>query len=85
MKPREEMKDWIIEALTDLGGSAAFIDVYKYIWKNYEAVIMSGGDEWILRWQYELSHAASGLRKGPSRRLRDRKHDGCPPGVWALK
>lgn len=85
MKPRHELKDMALEAVRHLGGSAHYMDVYKYIWSHYHAKLTTSGDEWFYRWQYELSHAASLLSSGPSRVLKNQKDDGCPSGIWALK
>lgn len=84
MKPRDEMKPWIIEALRALGGAAPYIEVYKFVWTNYRSRILRGGDYWVLRWQYELSFAASELRKGSGRQLKNNDSDRCPKGIWAL-
>lgn len=83
MKPRVELQRILLDALDELDGGAHYMDVYKFIWKNHHAKLTSSGDEWFYRWQYELSHAASNLRKGPGRKLKN-KDDGCPRARWEL-
>lgn len=42
MATRENMKKWVVEALTSVGGTAWPKDVAKYVWDNYEIEIRGG-------------------------------------------
>ncbi|MCU7886229.1 MAG: hypothetical protein KZQ82_18725 [Candidatus Thiodiazotropha sp. (ex Lucinoma annulata)] len=78
---RDILKTWLIPALTALGGSAHYLDVYKNIWSHHKYDISNNGDMFFYRWQYELSHAAAKLRKEGVME----KDAVLPKGVWALK
>ena len=57
MASREDMKAWVVTALTSLGGKAWPSDVAKYIWDNYEAELRRSG-KLLYTWQYDVRWAA---------------------------
>lgn len=77
---RNLCKSWIVPALKSVGGSAHYIEVYKYIWKHHESDIVAAGDLAFYRWQYELSHAATELRKAGTMKEAKKPSD----GIWAI-
>lgn len=59
---RDDLEDFIVEALKANGGSAPLIDVCKYVWSNHEQDIRLAGDLFYT-WQYDIRWAATRLRK----------------------
>jgi hypothetical protein len=47
MAERSFLKDWVVEALKELGGSASLLDVVKQVWKSHKADLTASG-EWEL-------------------------------------
>ncbi|MDY4299416.1 hypothetical protein SO486_05330 [Pseudomonas salmasensis] len=62
MATRENMKKWVVEALTSVGGTAWPKDVAKYVWDNYEIEIRGSGSL-LYTWQYDARWAATAMRK----------------------
>jgi hypothetical protein len=52
---------WIVEALTQLGGTGSIIDVCRVVWQRHEADLRASGDLYYT-WQYDLRWAATKLR-----------------------
>jgi len=61
MATREDLQDWVIEALQKHGGSARVFDVCKYIWDTYENELKRSG-RLLYTWQYDVRWAAQKLR-----------------------
>ena len=61
MASREDMKAWVVCALTSSGGMAWPSEVAKYIWDNYEAELRHSG-KLLYTWQYDARWAAQSLR-----------------------
>lgn len=61
MATREDMKDWVIQALKSLGGKGWPKDVAKYIWDHYEPELKRSGSL-LYTWQYDARWAAQSLR-----------------------
>jgi len=61
MLTREDMAEWVVEALRSHSGSAWPKDVAKYIWENYESELKRSGDL-LYTWQYDVRWAAQMLR-----------------------
>lgn len=59
---REDLRDWIIEALSARGGGASVLEVCKYVWEHHEDDLREGGDLFFT-WQYDIRWAATALRK----------------------
>jgi hypothetical protein len=80
MATREDLEEWVCEALDHHGGMASVLDVSKYIWDNYEDELRASGSLFY-GWQYDIRWAAKKLRdKG-----RLAAADDCPRGMWALR
>lgn len=80
MKNRLDLLDWIVEALTELNGSAQIRKVKETIWKNHDREIIDSGD-FHFTWQEDINWAATQLRaKG---QLKNAK--ATSKNVWALK
>lgn len=62
MVDRSVLRDWLIEALSSLGGSASVLDVSKEVWRSHRGDIERSGDLFYT-WQYDLRWAATALRK----------------------
>lgn len=61
MITRNDMKDWVIEALNSMGGQGRPKDVARYIWNHYENELKHSGD-FLYTWQYDVRWAAQYLR-----------------------
>ncbi len=61
MASKEDLQDWVIEALKAKGGQAKVFDVCKYIWDNYEDELKNSG-RLLYTWQYDVRWAAQKLR-----------------------
>lgn len=53
--------EWVVEALTSMGGKGSAKDVSKYIWNHYEEELRKSGDL-LYTWQYDVRWAAQKLR-----------------------
>jgi hypothetical protein len=80
MKTRLDLCDWIVEALTDLGGTAQIKKVHEKIWECHDKeIIASGGFHFT--WLEDSYWAATQLRaKGVLKKAKD-----TTKSVWALK
>ena len=80
MASKEDLQDWVVDALNKQGGKAQLVQVAKYIWDNHEAELKRSGDL-LYTWQYDMRWAANALRnKGVLRSVED-----SPRGLWELK
>ena len=61
MSYRENLKEWVAEALGKLGGQAYINDVARQIWLDHESELRSW-DEHFYSWQYDMRWAAQHLR-----------------------
>ncbi len=62
MNKRDDLQDWVFEALTDLNGRGRIVDVAKHIRKHHENDLKSSGDMFYT-WQYDMRWAATKLRE----------------------
>ncbi len=78
MAVKRDLRDWIMQALSDLGGQGSVVDVCRHVWEHHEAELRASGDLFFT-WQYDVRWAAQSLRDEgllwPSNRGR---------GPWAL-
>ena len=76
---RDDLQDWLVEALEAHGGSATIVEVCRHVWKNHEEDLRAAGDLFYT-WQYDIRWAATKLRKkgvvGPPA--------ATPVGTWSL-
>jgi len=79
MADKNILREWVLEALTQLGGKGTVVDVSKVIWQIHEPDLRSSGDLFYT-WQYDIRWAAQSLRD--EGRLRATKPRGRAP--WQL-
>ena len=77
MAKKENLREWLIEALEANKGSASIVDVCKYIWVHYEKELRMSGDLFFT-WQYDVRWAAAQLRYGGI--MREARLS--PKGIW---
>ena len=58
---KSDLEAWVLEALTELGGSGSVVDVTKVVWRRHEPDLRGSGDLFFT-WQYDLRWAAQKLR-----------------------
>ncbi len=79
MANRDDLQDWVANALVELGGSGSIVEVAKVLWRDYESALKSSGDMFYT-WQYDMRWAATKLREKqiilPA--------ESSPRGVWKL-
>jgi hypothetical protein len=76
---RAEMAEWIVAALSALGGRQHFVRIAQWIWNNQEKDLRAMGDYFFI-WQFEMRWAEDLLvRTG-----RMTKDDG-ERGYWGLR
>jgi hypothetical protein len=78
-KGRAIMKDWVVEALNELGGRGTILDISKHVWETHEDDIRAAGDL-VNEWQYELRWSGDLLRK--SGLIRSSRSNN--KGIWEL-
>ena len=79
MSNRNDLQDWVYEALQNLNGKGRIIDVAKYIWKHYENKLRASGDMFYT-WQYDMRWAATKLRESKKILPAEKSQK----GVWQL-
>jgi len=58
---RSKLKEWVIDALQALGGSAQIVPICKHIWENHQGELSASG-EFFYIWQYEMRWAGQKLQ-----------------------
>lgn len=76
---RATMAGWVEEAIRELGGSGALLDVCKTVWRNHGDEIQAAGDMFY-KWQYEVRWSADILRKEGVLKSADQSKR----GIWQL-
>jgi hypothetical protein len=61
MITKADLKDWTLEALSALGGSANIPDICKHIWDRHEKELQKAGPLFYT-WQYDMRWAAQKLQ-----------------------
>ena len=61
MADKAVMKEWVVEALEQLGGAGSIIEVCRVVWQRHEADLRASGDLFYT-WQYDIRWAATKLR-----------------------
>jgi len=80
MATRNDLQDWVIDAIKAGGGSETLVKVAKHVWNNHEKEIRRSGNM-LFTWQYDMRWAATVLRK--AKKLKSA--DVSPRGIWELK
>jgi hypothetical protein len=76
---KEQLREWLVEALRASGGRATVVDATREIWRRHEDDLRASGDLFFT-WQYDVRWAAHALRRqGVLRPV-----DESPRGVWEL-
>lgn len=79
MATKQDLDEWILDAIGSAGGAAQPIDVARHVWAEHESDLRDSGDLFYT-WQYDLRWAAQ--------RLRDAGHlkpkAGQRRGTWDL-
>jgi len=76
---KRDLRDWLVEALTELGGAGGVVAVCGVVWRRHEADLRQAGDLFYT-WQYDIRWAAQTLRDEG----RLRPMDGKRRQPWAL-
>lgn len=79
MNGREELQEWVLQALKESGGSASILVVAKHIWKHREHELRASEDLFYT-WQYDMRWACTKLRNAGI--VRDATIS--PRGQWEL-
>jgi hypothetical protein len=79
MAKKEDLQDWVHDALRAHGGRAKLVDVAKHIWAAHEADLKLSGNL-LYTWQYDVRWAALLLRK---KRVM-KSAEVSPSGTWEL-
>lgn len=79
MATKDDLQDWVTDALRSLGGGARLVEVAKHIWLHHEAELRSSGNLFFT-WQYDMRWAANQLRRKRALKATDIS----PTGVWEL-
>ncbi len=61
MATKDDLCDWVVEALRAFNGSAKIVQICKYIWEHHEHDLRKSGDLFYI-WQYEMRWAGQKLR-----------------------
>lgn len=61
MPTKQDLPDWVLEAVTGLGGSATVVEVAEWIWWHHEEDLRRSGNLFFT-WQYDMRWAAQTLR-----------------------
>lgn len=78
MIQRDDLQQWVKDALVYFGGKAKLIDVAKHIWDNHESELRNS--KLLYTWQYDMRWAATKLRhRGIMKPAEE-----CPRSVWQL-
>ncbi len=81
MATREDLCDWVVEALRAMGGSANIVPICKYIWEHHENELRKSGDLFYT-WQYEMRWAGQKLRNNGTLLPAHNSRSSAP---WVLK
>ena len=79
MARKEDLIDWLIEALKAHNRSASIVEICRYVWDKYENELRRSGDLFYT-WQYDIRWAATELRK---KNIMRPVHI-SPKGIWEL-
>ena len=80
MARKENLREWLIEALEENNGRASIVDVCRYIWNHYENELRISGDLFFT-WQYDVRWLPTQLRKEGIMRATHLS----PQGIWELE
>jgi hypothetical protein len=61
MATKQDLRQWVLEALRVHGGRARLVDVARTVWDEHEPELRQSGDLFYT-WQYDMRWAATQLR-----------------------
>ena len=61
MADREQLKEWVYQAVQKNQGKTKLVNVARHIWDHHEQELRNSGDLFYT-WQYEMRWAAQKLR-----------------------
>lgn len=61
MANREDLQEWVIEAIRAHGGQARIVEICKHIWRQHQDDLRSSRDL-LYTWQYDVRWAGQKLR-----------------------
>jgi len=76
---KNDLQDWVLDAVGAHGGRAKPIDVARHVWKHHKEDLEVSGDLFFT-WQYDMRWAAQVLRD--TGKLRAKR--GERTGTWDL-
>ena len=79
MANKDDLVDWLYDALKAHNGRGRIVDLCKHVWEIHENDLRASGDLFYT-WQYDIRWAAQKLRD--SGRLKSATV--APRGVWEL-
>lgn len=79
MASKEDLQDWVHQALKALGGRGSIVEIAKHIWANREAELRKSGNLFFT-WQYDMRWAGNALR----RKSIMKSQEVSPVGIWEL-
>ena len=62
MATKNDLKEWILDALRDLGGRGRIWEMSKHIWERHERDLRASG-ALFYTWQYDMRWAGQKLQK----------------------
>jgi hypothetical protein len=79
MASKDDLVDWLHEALVTSGGRGRIADLCKLVWDRHEEDLRASG-ELFYTWQFDIRWAAYELRT--ARKLK--AYQRSPRGIWEL-
>lgn len=79
MTTKNDLKDYVYEALKSQGGRSSIIGVAKHIWTQHEKELKNS-ERLFYTWQYDMRWAAQELRN--EGKLKSAKN--MPKGIWEI-
>lgn len=79
MATKNDLIDWVVEALKDLNGSARIADICKHVWENHKEDLRGSGELFYI-WQYDIRWAGVQLRQSGIMK----PTAVSPKGIWQL-
>jgi len=73
MSANSQLKFWILDALSDLGGSGKIVEICEHIWRHHDDDLKASGDlfytwQYAMRWSgQELQHEGKLSKAGKNR------------------
>jgi len=79
MASKDDLVDWLVDALKALGGKGTIVQLCKYVWENHKTDLRASGNLFYT-WQYDIRWAATKLRKNKIMKAAT----AFSKGVWEL-